>query len=61
MTTEEGYRTALELIGYREMCHTSEAEELRKIARDALGWNDDDPQRTFIRDRLNGEKGTPDV
>ena len=49
---------ALELIAYREECEDREAEEMRQIARDALGWNDSDHDRLFIHDRLQGEKGT---
>lgn len=52
MTTEERYRTALELIGYREMCHDGEAEELRQLARKAAGMTS---QISHVRDRPTGE------
>jgi hypothetical protein len=46
MSTLERYKTALELIGYREMCHDSEAEEMRQLARNAVGMNNPIPSRT---------------
>ena len=55
MTTLERYKEALELIGYREMCHDNEAEDMRQLARKAVGMRD----TTQPRDRLNGEKGNP--
>lgn len=44
------HQEALERIAFREECINSEAEELRQIARKALGWTD-------TTDPLQGEKG----